>query len=45
VALVREGAVSNVELRRYLNRMGLLLFVLARYEEDRAGSSAQPAKQ
>jgi cob(I)alamin adenosyltransferase len=45
VALVREGGVSNVEVRRYLNRMGLLLFVLARYEEERAGSSAQPAKQ
>jgi cob(I)alamin adenosyltransferase len=44
VALVREGGVTNVEVRRYLNRMGLLLFVLARYEEERAGRSARPAK-
>jgi cob(I)alamin adenosyltransferase len=44
VSLVRAGGVSNVEVRRYLNRMGLVLFVLARYEEDRAGSLATPAK-
>jgi cob(I)alamin adenosyltransferase len=44
VALVREGGVTNVEVRRYLNRMGLLLFVLARYEEGRAGRSAPRAK-
>jgi cob(I)alamin adenosyltransferase len=44
VALVREGGISNVEVRRYLNRMGLLLFVLARYEEERAGRSAPRAK-
>src|SRR2546423_1539750 len=44
VALVREGGISNVEVRRYLNRMGLLLFVLARYEEERAGHSAPRAK-
>ena len=45
VALVRAGGVSNMELRRYLNRMSLLLFVLARYEEDRAGALARPAKE
>jgi cob(I)alamin adenosyltransferase len=44
VALFREGGVSNGEVMRYLNRLGLLLFVLARYEEDRAGSSPRPAK-
>jgi cob(I)alamin adenosyltransferase len=44
VALAREGGVSNVEVSRYLNRMSLLLFVLARYEEERAGSSPRPAK-
>jgi cob(I)alamin adenosyltransferase len=44
VALVREGGISNIEVRRYLNRMGLLLFVLARYEEERAGHSAPRAK-
>ena len=37
VTLVREGQLSNPEVRRYLNRMSLLLFVLGRYEEDRAG--------
>ena len=45
VALIRKGGVSNVEVRRYLNRMGLVLFVLARYEEQRAGSPAPPAKR
>jgi cob(I)alamin adenosyltransferase len=45
VSLVREGGISNLQVQRYLNRMGLLLFVLARYEEARAGSQARPAKQ
>jgi cob(I)alamin adenosyltransferase len=45
VSLVREGGISNLQVQRYLNRMGLLLFVLARYEEARTGSQARPAKQ
>jgi len=44
VTLVREGQLSNPEVRRYLNRMSLLLFVLGRYEEDRAGQRAKLAK-
>jgi cob(I)alamin adenosyltransferase len=44
VTLVREGQVSNPEVRRYLNRLGLLLFVLGRYEEAQAGQQAKPAR-
>lgn len=44
VTLIREGAVENPQVRRYLNRMSLLLFVLGRYEEDRAGRRATLAK-
>jgi cob(I)alamin adenosyltransferase len=44
VTLGREGQLGNAEIRRYLNRMGLLLFVLGRYEEARAGARAKPAK-
>ena len=44
VALSRAGGVANPELQRYLNRMGLLLFVLARFEEARSGAPARPAK-
>jgi cob(I)alamin adenosyltransferase len=44
VTLLREGQLSNPEVRRYLNRMSLLLFVLGRYEEDRAGQRAKPAR-
>ena len=44
VALVRTGLAVNPEVRRYLNRLSLLLFVLGRYEEGRAGQQARPAK-
>ena len=44
VTLVREGQVPNAEVRRYLNRMGLLLFVLGRYEEGQAGQQAKLAR-
>ena len=44
VTLVRGGQVSNPEVRRYLNRLGLLLFVLGRYEEEQAGQRARPAR-
>jgi len=44
VTLIRQGAVENPEIRRYLNRLSLLLFVLGRYEEKQAGHPARPAK-
>jgi cob(I)alamin adenosyltransferase len=44
VTLIRGGQLSNAEVRRYLNRLSLLLFVLGRYEEERAGRHARPAK-
>ena len=44
VTLIREGSVENPQVRRYLNRLSLLLFVLGRYEEARGGRSAEPAK-
>ncbi len=44
VTLIREGALDNPHARRYLNRLSLVLFVLGRYEEARAGVSAEPAK-
>lgn len=44
VTLVREGGVANPEVGRYLNRLGLLLFVLGRYEEERAGRRARLAR-
>jgi len=44
VALIRTGPNVNPEVRRYLNRLSLLLFVLGRYEEGRAGEQPTPAK-
>ena len=44
VTLAREGRLPNPEVGRYLNRLSLLLFVLGRYEEGRAGRRAKPAK-
>jgi cob(I)alamin adenosyltransferase len=44
VTLIRGGQTSNPEVRRYLNRLSLLLFVLGRYEEERAGQQPKPAK-
>ena len=44
VTLIRQRAVENPEVRRYLNRLSLLLFVLGRYEEKQAGHPARPAK-
>lgn len=45
VTLHREGGLPNPEVRRWLNRLSLLLFVLGRYEEDLTGRRAQPAKK
>jgi cob(I)alamin adenosyltransferase len=44
LTLERSGGVDNPQIRRWLNRLSLLLFVLARFEEERAGRPAQPAK-
>ncbi|MHB8587298.1 MAG: cob(I)yrinic acid a,c-diamide adenosyltransferase [Candidatus Dormibacteraceae bacterium] len=44
VALEGAGGLDNQEVRRWLNRLSLLLFVLGRYEEALAGSTAAPAK-
>jgi cob(I)alamin adenosyltransferase len=44
VALAAQGLLDNVEVRRYLNRASLLLFVLGRVEEEHAGKVAKPAR-
>jgi cob(I)alamin adenosyltransferase len=44
VTLAREGGLGNPSVGRFLNRLSLLLFVLARYEEARAGQEARPAR-
>lgn len=44
VTLERLGGVPNPEVGRWLNRLSLLLFVLARYEEGREGRAARPAR-
>jgi cob(I)alamin adenosyltransferase len=44
VALERANGLENQQVRRWLNRLSLLLFVLGRYEEALAGSAAAPAK-
>ena len=45
VTLERAGGLDNPAVRRWLNRLSLLLFVLGRYEESLAGRRAQPAKR
>jgi cob(I)alamin adenosyltransferase len=44
VTLIREGGLTNDQARRYLNRLSLVLFVLGRYEEARAGLRAKSAR-
>lgn len=44
LTLARLGGIDNPQVRRWLNRLSLLLFVVARYEENLAGSQAKPAK-
>jgi cob(I)alamin adenosyltransferase len=44
LALEHEGGLANAQVRRWLNRLSLLLFVLARYEEDLSGRSPKAAK-
>src|SRR5207302_198616 len=45
VSLENAGGLDNPAVRRWLNRLSLLLFVLARYEENQAGRPAPPAKR
>jgi cob(I)alamin adenosyltransferase len=45
VSLARAGRLANPEVARYLNRLSLLIFVLGRFEEARAGRRAAPARQ
>jgi cob(I)alamin adenosyltransferase len=44
VTLERAGGLPNGEVRRWLNRLSLLLFVLGRYEEHLAGRRAKAAR-
>jgi cob(I)alamin adenosyltransferase len=44
LTLERAGGLTNPEVRRWLNRLSLLLFVLGRYEESLGGRRALPAK-
>jgi len=45
LSLRRAGGLANDQVLRWLNRLSLLLFVLGRYEEERAGRRARPAKR
>jgi len=45
VSLENAGGLDNPAVRRWLNRLSLLLFVLARYEENLAGRPAPSAKR
>ena len=44
LSLERAGGLGNPDVRRWLNRLSLLLFVLARYEESLTGRRAKPAR-
>jgi cob(I)alamin adenosyltransferase len=44
LTLERGGGFDNPQVRRWLNRLSLLLFVLARYEEGLSGRASKPAK-
>ena len=45
VELSASGSFRNEQALRYLNRVSLLLFVLARFEEHETGVTAKPAKR
>lgn len=45
ISLERAGGLGNHEVRRWLNRLSLLLFVLGRYEEAVSGRRPRPAKK
>jgi cob(I)alamin adenosyltransferase len=44
VRLARAGKLDNPQAQRWLNRLSLVVFVLARYEEHVSGATARPAK-
>jgi cob(I)alamin adenosyltransferase len=44
VSLERGAGRKYPQVRRWLNRLSLLLFVLGRYEESLSGSRAKPAR-
>jgi cob(I)alamin adenosyltransferase len=44
LSLERAHGLANPQVRRWLNRLSLVLFVLGRYEEGVSGRPAQPAK-
>ena len=44
VALAAEGAITNPEILRYLNRLSSLLFILARFEDRESGHALRLAK-
>ncbi len=44
VSLERARGLANPQVRRWLNRLSLLLFVVGRYEEGLSGRPAKPAK-
>ncbi|HEY1420206.1 MAG TPA: cob(I)yrinic acid a,c-diamide adenosyltransferase [Candidatus Dormibacteraeota bacterium] len=44
LSLERAEGQKNQQVRRWLNRLSLLLFVLGRYEEGLSGKRAQPAR-
>src|SRR5579872_7027191 len=44
ITLERTGGLRNDAVRRWLNRLSLLLFVLGRYEENLAGRKAPAAR-
>lgn len=45
VKLVREGVSENRDILRYLNRASTLLYLLARYEDERKGVDPTIAKK
>jgi cob(I)alamin adenosyltransferase len=45
LTLERSGGLGNAHVRRWLNRLSLLIFVLARYEENLAGRRAPAARR
>lgn len=45
LTLRRAGGLANDQALRWLNRLSLVLFVLGRFEEERAGRRAKPARR
>lgn len=43
VRLLHEGEIQNKQTVRYLNRLSDVVFVLGRYEEERARAGGQPS--